>query len=125
MSTTPDDPSSIPDPPDPGTTEHPDRAAETAGERTPEPSRRSEWTRITHTRAAYTWTGLVIGILVLILLLVFILQNLDRVTLKVFAWDFSVPLGITLLLAAIAGALIMGLAGGVRIVQIRRAIKRK
>ncbi|TQF67080.1 DUF1049 domain-containing protein [Rhodococcus spelaei] len=79
---------------------------------------------IERTRAAVTWTGLVIGVLVLVLLLVFILQNLDRVTLKVFLWDFSVPLGIVVLLAAIAGALVMALAGGVRILQIRRVARK-
>lgn len=72
-----------------------------------------------------TWTGLVIGIVVLVLLLVFILQNLDSVTLELFGWDFTLPLGVTLLFAAIAGAVIMALAGGVRIIQIRRAANRQ
>ncbi|MBP1158109.1 putative integral membrane protein [Rhodococcus sp. PvR044] len=81
-------------------------------------------TSLGHTKAAATWTGLVIGVLVLILLLVFILQNLDKVGLKLFFWEFSLPLGVSLLLAAIAGALIMALAGGVRIVQIRRLAKK-
>ncbi|MFD4292739.1 lipopolysaccharide assembly protein LapA domain-containing protein [Rhodococcus sp. NPDC058505] len=80
--------------------------------------------RLGHTKAAATWTGLVIGTLVLILLLVFILQNLDSVTWNLFWWEFSLPLGVSLLLAAIAGALIMALAGGVRIMQIRRLAKR-
>jgi uncharacterized integral membrane protein len=62
---------------------------------------------------------------VLILLLVFILQNLENVSVKILAWQLDFPLGITILLAAIAGALIMALAGGVRIVQIRRAAKRQ
>ena len=77
------------------------------------------------TRAATTWVGLVIGAIVLILLLVFILQNLENVSVKILAWQLDFPLGITILLAAIAGALIMALAGGVRIVQIRRAAKRQ
>lgn len=81
-------------------------------------------TSLGHTKAAATWSGLVIGVLVLIVLLVFILQNLDSVTLNLFWWEFSVPLGIGLLLAAIGGALVMALAGGVRIVQIRRLAKR-
>ncbi|MFF0814243.1 lipopolysaccharide assembly protein LapA domain-containing protein [Rhodococcus sp. NPDC003318] len=81
-------------------------------------------TSLGHTKAAATWTGLVIGVLVLVALLVFILQNLETVTLDLFWWEFSVPLGVGLLLAAIAGALIMALAGGVRIVQIRRLAKR-
>ena len=58
-----------------------------------------------------TWTGLVIGIVVLVLLLVFILQNLDSVTLEMFVWEFTLPLGVTLLFAAIAGAVIMAARG--------------
>lgn len=91
---------------------------------TPEQAALDRHTSLGHTKAAATWTGLVIGALVLVLLLVFILQNLDQVTLNVFVWEFSLPLGVSLLLAAIAGALIMALAGGVRIVQIRRVAKK-
>lgn len=80
---------------------------------------------IAHTRAAATWTGLVVGAIVLIILLIFILQNLDSVPVSIFVWTFELPLGVGMLLAAIAGALVMALAGGVRILQIRRAAKRK
>ena len=80
---------------------------------------------IRHTRTGATWTGLVIGTLVLVLLLIFILQNLDGVVLELFAWEFTVPLGVTLLLAAIAGAVIMALVGSIRILQIRRAANRQ
>ncbi|PQP20618.1 LapA family protein [Rhodococcus opacus] len=130
MSTTPDDPSNFPpdvpahrgpstgpvptDPPHPDTTP--------AGPEHPDVARRKG---ITQTRVGATWTGLVIGIVVLVLLLVFILQNLDSVTLEMFVWEFTLPLGVTLLFAAIAGAVIMALAGGVRIIQIRRAANRQ
>ncbi|MDT2007874.1 DUF1049 domain-containing protein [Rhodococcus opacus] len=99
---------------------HPDTSP--AGTEHPDVARRKG---IKHTRVGATWTGLVIGIVVLVLLLVFILQNLDSVTLELFGWDFTLPLGVTLLFAAIAGAVIMGLAGGVRIIQIRRAANRQ
>ncbi|RVW09851.1 DUF1049 domain-containing protein [Prescottella agglutinans] len=79
---------------------------------------------IVRTRAASAWTGLVIGIAVAILLLIFILQNLDDVTFQLFTWHFTLPAGISLLVAAIAGALIMALVGGIRIIQIRRVAKR-
>ncbi|SDD04920.1 lipopolysaccharide assembly protein LapA domain-containing protein [Rhodococcus tukisamuensis] len=102
----------------------PEQAAEREPAVTPEQAALDRHTSLGHTKAAATWTGLVIGALVLVLLLVFILQNLDQVTLNVFVWEFSLPLGVSLLLAAIAGALIMALAGGVRIVQIRRVAKR-
>ncbi|WP_257890362.1 lipopolysaccharide assembly LapA domain-containing protein [Rhodococcus sp. USK10] len=80
---------------------------------------------IRHTRTGALWTGLVVGVLVVMLLLVFILQNLDSITLELFGWDFSLPLGVALLVAAIAGAVVMALAGGVRILQIRRAANRQ
>ncbi|SNS29055.1 LapA family protein [Rhodococcoides kyotonense] len=80
---------------------------------------------IAHTKAAATWTGLVVGAIVLVVLLIFILQNLDAVPVNIFVWTFELPLGVSMLLAAIAGALVMALAGGVRILQIRRAAKRK
>lgn len=102
----------------------PEPASEPAPPVTPEQAALDRHTSLGHTKAAATWTGLVIGALVLVLLLVFILQNLDQVTLNVFVWEFSLPLGVSLLLAAIAGALIMALAGGVRIAQIRRVAKK-
>lgn len=80
---------------------------------------------IKRTRTGALWTALLAGILILLLLLVFILQNLDSITLELFGWDFSLPLGVALLFAAIAGAVIVGLAGGLRILQLRHAANRQ
>ncbi len=80
--------------------------------------------KIKSTRVGTAWSGLVIGIFVLVLLLIFILQNLQSVHVSLLFWDFSLPLGVGALLAAIAGALVMALVGGVRILQIRRAAKK-
>lgn len=85
---------------------------------------RSAPRKIKSTRVGSTWTGLVIGIFVLVLLLIFILQNLQSVNVNMLFWEFSLPLGVGALLAAIAGALVMALVGGVRILQIRRAAKK-
>ena len=82
-------------------------------------------TDIAHTRTAALWTGLVVGAVVLVILLVFIVQNLDSVTVQIFAWQLDLPLGISMLLAAIAGALVMAMVGGARILQVRRAAKKK
>ncbi|WP_232850796.1 lipopolysaccharide assembly protein LapA domain-containing protein [Nocardia acididurans] len=60
------------------------------------------------------------GALVLIILLIFILQNLQRVVISFLGWDFEWPLGVAILFAAIAGTLLMALAGGARIWQLRR-----
>ena len=80
---------------------------------------------IKRTRTGAIWTGLVVGILVLFLLLVFMMQNLDEATLELFAWEFTLPLGVALLFAALAGAAVIALAGAVRILQIRRAAQRQ
>ncbi|MBY4128960.1 DUF1049 domain-containing protein [Rhodococcus fascians] len=79
---------------------------------------------VAHTRTAALWTGLVVGAVVLVVLLVFIVQNLDSVTVQIFAWQLDLPLGVSMLLAAIAGALVMAMAGGARILQVRRAAKK-
>lgn len=81
-------------------------------------------TKIATSRVGYTWIGLIAGALVLILLLIFILQNLESAQVDFLFWSFSLPLGVGTLLAAIAGALIMAVVGGVRIVQLRREAKK-
>lgn len=70
-------------------------------------------------RLGSAWVGLVLGALVTILLLVFIVQNIESVDVKYFGWAFEFPLGVLVLLAAIAGALIMAMFAGYRILQLR------
>jgi uncharacterized integral membrane protein len=76
------------------------------------------------TRAGYTWATLVAAALLGIVMLVFILQNPEEVQVTLFFWSFSLPLGVTILLSGITGALVMALVGGWRILQLRRAAKR-
>ncbi|MFI5783015.1 lipopolysaccharide assembly LapA domain-containing protein [Nocardia sp. NPDC051570] len=76
------------------------------------------------TRAGYTWTALVAAAILGIVLLIFILQNSDQVQTHLFFWDFTQPLGVTILLSVIAGALVMALVGGWRILQLRRAARK-
>ncbi|MET8774879.1 lipopolysaccharide assembly protein LapA domain-containing protein [Nocardia sp. NPDC050713] len=75
-------------------------------------------------RTGYAWVGLVTGTLIMILLLIFILQNLQTVEVSMFFWNFHLPLGVAVLLSVILGALVMALVGGMRIMQLRRAAKR-
>ena len=65
------------------------------------------------------WVGLVLGALVTVLLLIFIAQNTTSTDVRYLGWEFSLPLGVLLLMAAIAGALIMALFAGFRILQLR------
>lgn len=76
------------------------------------------------TRAGFAWTSLVAAAIIGVILLIFILQNLNQVKVTLFFWSFSMPLGVTILLSLIAGSLVMSLAGGWRIVQLRRAARR-
>jgi uncharacterized integral membrane protein len=76
------------------------------------------------TRAGALWTALIIGFLILIVLLVFIMQNMDYTTVHLFAWSWQAPVGVALLLGAIAGGLLTFLVGTARILQLRRAAKK-
>ncbi len=60
----------------------------------------------------------------LIFLLVFILQNPDSVRITFLWFGGSLPIGVALLLAAIAGLLLVAIPGGVRMMQLRRAARR-
>ena len=79
---------------------------------------------VTRTRTGGLWTGLILSAIVLIFLLVFILQNLNVVTIAFLGFTFSLPIGVALLLAAVAGLLLVAIPGGLRILQLRRAARR-
>ncbi|MEX5235513.1 lipopolysaccharide assembly LapA domain-containing protein [Kocuria arenosa] len=70
------------------------------------------------------WTALILGLLILILLLVFILQNNVPAVFNYMGWEFSLPLGVAMLLAAVAGALIMGLVGSVRLFKLGHRVRK-
>jgi uncharacterized integral membrane protein len=66
----------------------------------------------------------VAGAIVLVLLLVFILENTQSVEVSYFGVSGHIALGVALLLAAVGGALLVGLLGLARIAQVRRHTKR-
>jgi uncharacterized integral membrane protein len=76
------------------------------------------------TRAAALWSALIVGFLILIVLLIFIAQNTTSATYHFLGWNWSLPNGVAILLAAVLGGLITTLAGAARIVQLRRAAKK-
>lgn len=88
------------------------------------PSRHRDWDKVRHTRTGRAWVGLIIGAIILVLLLVFIIQNLDSARLKLFVWEWNLPIGVAVLFSVIIGALLAGLIGGARILQLRRAAKK-
>jgi uncharacterized integral membrane protein len=76
------------------------------------------------TRTAAAWWALIVGTLVLILLLVFITQNLDSTRIRFLGWEWNAPVGVAFLVAAICGSLITVATGAARMVQLRRAAKK-
>ena len=75
-------------------------------------------------RIGATRTAMIGGALVLIVVLIFIIENAHAVTITFFGAHLRISLAVALLLAAIAGALIMAAAGTARITQLRMAMRR-
>jgi uncharacterized integral membrane protein len=61
---------------------------------------------------------------VLLLLLIFILQNAKTVDIAYFGVHGHLPLGVALLLSAVCGVLLTMLAGAARISQLRAVARR-
>jgi lipopolysaccharide assembly protein A len=71
------------------------------------------------TRLSGAWTAIVIGLLALVVILVFILQNQQSVQIKFLVFEGNLPLAIALLFALILGAVIVVAFGAARILQLR------
>ena len=80
--------------------------------------------RRAHTRISGMRTGLIVGVLALIVVLIFIIQNAHAVNISFLGAHLRLSLAVALFLAAIAGALMMAAAGTARITQLRRIMRR-
>jgi len=76
------------------------------------------------TRISGVWIGLIFSALVLLFLLIFILQNLDPARIYFLGGTGTLPTGVALLLAALAGVLLVAIPGTARIVQLRRQARK-
>ena len=77
-------------------------------------------TAVPNTRTGVVWWALGFSMLLLVLVLVFVLQNLSNTTTSFFGVTWTIPLGIDLLLAALLGGVIVFLLGAARMLQLRR-----
>ena len=76
------------------------------------------------TRLSGAWTAIVIGLIGLVVILVFILQNPKNVEVSFLPFRVQLPLGVAMLFAVILGAAIVVAVGGARIIELRRVAGR-
>lgn len=76
-------------------------------------------------RIGGVWVALVAAAIVLLFLLIFVLQNSQRVKVSFLGLDWTLPMGVALLLAAVFGVLLVALPGTARIMQLRNSPGRR
>jgi uncharacterized integral membrane protein len=77
------------------------------------------------TRTAAVWVAVAVGLVVLVMLIVFFVQNQDEITVRFLGLEGTLALGTTLFIAAVGGGVLVALAGGARILQLRIANHRR
>jgi putative membrane protein len=92
-------------PVDPAATDAPETSESLPGER--------------RTRLSGAWTAIVVGLVALVVILVFILQNQQSVEVSFLMFNGHLPLAVALLFALILGAVIVVAFGAARILQLR------
>jgi lipopolysaccharide assembly protein A len=80
--------------------------------------------KVQRTRTSGVWVSVAFFAIVLLLLLIFILENGKTVDIAYFGAHGHLPLGVALLLAAVCGVLLVVLAGAARISQLRATARR-
>lgn len=78
-------------------------------------------TRAQRTRTGRVWAALIPALVFLVLLIIFIGENGQHVDVKFFGATGNISLALALLIAAVAGAVVVLLIGGARILQLRLA----
>jgi uncharacterized integral membrane protein len=79
---------------------------------------------VKRTRMGGLWLAAVLSAIVLLLLLIFIVENGQRVSISYFGAHGHLPLGVALLLAAVLGILLVVIPGTGRIMQLRITARR-
>src|ERR1700681_4397980 len=85
----------------------------------PEPAESEPLPGERQTRLSGAWTAIVIGLITLVVILVFILQNQQSVEVTFLMFKGNLPLAVALLFALLLGAVIVFAFGAARILQLR------
>jgi lipopolysaccharide assembly protein A len=80
--------------------------------------------KIRRTRISGLWVSVGFFAVVLLLLLIFILQNGTQVSVSYLGMHGHLPVGVAMLLSAVCGVLLVVLAGAARIAQLRTTARR-
>jgi uncharacterized integral membrane protein len=76
------------------------------------------------TRLSSLHTGLIGASVLVVLLLIFIVQNTQAVNVNFLGAHTRLSLAVAMLFSAVVGALLIGAAGAARITQLRRTVRR-
>jgi uncharacterized integral membrane protein len=79
--------------------------------------------QVHRTRISAVWVAVIVAAALLVALVIFIAQNARTVSIHYVGLDGRMPLAVALLAAAVAGMLLVAVAGTARIIQLRRAVK--
>ncbi len=97
---------------------------QTAPRQATAPSSAAPPLKIKRTRTSGLWVTMGCFAVVLLLLLIFIVQNGTKVDISYLGAHGHLPLGVALLFAAVCGVLLVVLAGAARISQLRTVARR-
>jgi len=82
-------------------------------------------TRVPRTRTGAVWFGVCTAALLLVVLIVFMLQNTRSVEVSFLGMHGHLPLALGLLVAAVGAAILTMVVGAARITQLRRLSRRQ
>lgn len=78
-----------------------------------------------HSRTSGAYGAVILAAVLLVLLVIFVVQNTESTRIEFLGFDGSVPLAAALLIATVVGMVIVGAVSSLRILQLRRRIKRE
>lgn len=78
-----------------------------------------------HTRTSGAWTAVILAAVLIVLLVIFVVQNTESVPLQFLWLDGNFPLAAALLIATAVGMVVVAAVGSLRILQLRRRVKRE
>ena len=107
---------------EPANTPPPASTGPTGGQTGPKGSTTDDPLRGSRTSGLWA-TVIALGVL-LLLLIIFIAQNTQKVSVSFLGWEGQTPLSVALLIATTAGLFLAAIAGTLRIWQLRRRVRR-